>query len=407
MIAAMVVRRRLAAALFCLALGILLTPHAQAASRQADVVSVGIINDVAARTLDAAITDQPAVIVLDINSVGGTQAALDHMLSSVANGHIPVVAYVGDGATALDEGWILAESADLIGVGQTASLGAPKPVHFSQTVYGTTNPGALASSLASRHHREAAWTNVALSHGDVISGSDAVARDVSSYQAGDINSLLRAALSSSDFTINQVSPGGWDAVLNVLATPDAAYLLMVITLAMLALWFAHPAMILTLTGALAAGLASVLAFTQLPINIVGVGLTALATVIFIVDIVATTHGVLTAVGAVVMVLGGWQLVDTNTMAAGVDLALIAVTVAGIAAGYGFLIPRMLAVRRLPYADPATLLIGKTATVTEALEPDGMVSLSGSFWRASASSGTLEVGRQVQVVQVEGLRLTVK
>ena len=95
------------------------------------------------------------------------------------------------------------------------------------------------------------------------------------------------------------------------------------------------------------------------------------------------------------------------VAGGVDLTLIAVTVAAIVAAYGFLIPRLLAVRRLPFADPTTQLIGKTATVTEALQPEGMVSLSGTLWLASASQGTLEVGRQVRIVQVEGLRLTVR
>jgi membrane-bound serine protease (ClpP class) len=408
MIAVMGVRRRFAVALLLIGVGMLLAPHVRAASRQADVVGVGVINDVTARTLDAAIADQPAVLVLDINSAGGTEPALDHMLSSLAAGHVPVVAYVDDGAMAQDEGLILAESADLIGVGTTATLGAPRPMHFSQAVAGITDAGTLASQLASRHHREGAWAKVALDRGDVVPGSDAVTRAIANYQASSVSTLIQDGLNRKDLSINQVAPGGWDSVLNVLATPDAAYLLMVITLALLALWFAHPGMVLTLAGALAAGVASVLAFSQLPINIMGVVLTAAASVIFVLDIVAATHGLLTAVGAVVMVLGGWQLVNTNTMAAGVDLGLIAVTVGVIVAGYGVLIPRLLAVRRLPYAtDPATQLIGQTATVTEALEPEGMVNLRGTLWRARTGEGTVEVGRRVEIVKVEGLRLTVK
>jgi membrane-bound ClpP family serine protease len=115
----------------------------------------------------------------------------------------------------------------------------------------------------------------------------------------------------------------------------------------------------------------------------------------------------TAAGAVLMVLGGGQLIDTHAMASGVDLAFVALVVAVTVTVYRFSIPRLLASRRQPSAEPSTQLIGQTATVTEALKPEGMVSLSGTLWQASATRGALEVGREVKVVNVEGLRLTVR
>ena len=401
------VRRRIAVAMLCVAAGFFLSPHVRAASRQAYVVSVAVINDVTARTLDTTISDQPEVIVLDINSLGGTESALDHMLLAVANAKTPVIAYVGNEAAAQDAAWILAESADIVGASSTAAMGAPRPVQFSQTVDGSRDPGALASALATRNHRDGTWTGIALNQGELVSGSDALVRHVVNYQATNLTSFLHAAVNNDALIVSQVSPGGWDGVANALAAPDTAYLLMVLTLVLLAIWYAHPPMVLALAGALAAAVASALAFSQLPINTVGVVLATLATVFFVLDIVASAHGLFTAVGAVVMVLGGWQLVNTDTMAGGVDLALIALTVAAIVAVCRFSIPRLLAARPRVHVDPSARLIGQTATVTEALRPEGMVSLSGTLWLASATRGGFEVGRKVRVVHVEGLRLTVR
>jgi membrane-bound serine protease (ClpP class) len=393
--------------MLCAATGLLMSTHVRAASRHADILSVEVINDLTARTLDAALSDRPTVVVLDINSLGGTEPALDHMLSAIASSRIPVIAYIGNEEVAQDAAWILAESTDLIGVSPTATLGAPRPIGFSQPIQGFSDPGALASALAIRHDRDGTWPDTAVSQGALVSGSDAIVRHVANYQASSVNSFLHAAINGSSITIDQISPTGWDGVVNSLAGPDTAYLLMVLTLVLLALWYARPQMVVMLAGAFAAGIASAFAFSQLPINMIGVVLTTLATVFFVLDIVTSGYGMFTAAGAVVMVLGGWQLVDTGTMAGGVDLALIALVVAATVTVYRFSIPRLLALRRQSHADPSTQLIGQTATVTEALRPEGMVSLSGTLWQASATRGALEVGREVKVVNVEGLRLTVR
>ena len=51
----MVVRRRIAVAFLCATLGMLVGSQVRAASRNAEVVGVGVVNDVAARTLDGAL----------------------------------------------------------------------------------------------------------------------------------------------------------------------------------------------------------------------------------------------------------------------------------------------------------------------------------------------------------------
>jgi membrane-bound serine protease (ClpP class) len=55
---------------------------------------------------------------------------------------------------------------------------------------------------------------------------------------------------------------------------------------------------------------------------------------------------------------------------------------------------------------ASGLIGQRAQVVERLSPDGRVRLGGEYWNA-VSSQPLEVGKDVEVIGVDGLRLTVR
>ena len=399
--------RKAALALGCAGLAMSLGGHARADTPGATVVHVTVVNGIAASDLDQALADHPAVVVLDIDSAGGSQSALRQMVTSISASTVPVFAEIGPGASAQDAAWVLAMSADVIGVAGDAVAGAPHPMN---------NAGQWAGTLALAHHRNAGWVAASLNQGLELYGTSLLRQGVAEFQSDSVPQLITEAdnymvrghtFHASGVTVTSELPSGWNAIVSALASPDAAYLLLVIAVALVGLWLAHPGMVLTLLAAGLAGAATALAFVNLPINLLGAVLMVAAMVVFVFDIAASTHGALTAVGAVLMVCGGWQLIDTSAMAHGVNPILIALTVGALTAAYAFVIPRLLAARRLPYSDPATQLIGELATVAEDLDPDGLVNLRGTLWRASASAGQARIGEQVEVVDVTGLRLTVR
>lgn len=53
------------------------------------------------------------------------------------------------------------------------------------------------------------------------------------------------------------------------------------------------------------------------------------------------------------------------------------------------------------------LIGKTAEVRETLNPEGTVFYMGELWNAVSISGTINTGKEVIIIKVEGLKLFVK
>jgi membrane-bound serine protease (ClpP class) len=52
------------------------------------------------------------------------------------------------------------------------------------------------------------------------------------------------------------------------------------------------------------------------------------------------------------------------------------------------------------------LIGKTAVAHTVLEPRGMVYVEGELWTATSEAGRIEVGEEVVVTKVEGMKLRV-
>jgi membrane-bound serine protease (ClpP class) len=159
-------------------------------------------------------------------------------------------------------------------------------------------------------------------------------------------------------------------------------------------------------GVIAGVLAAVSMF-DLPVNIAGVILILVAVVLFIIDLKAVTHGVLTTGGIVAMTLGGLFLINTSFLAEGVNIPLLIITVLVIAGIFLFILRKLIDVRRLPYAAGEESMIGSLGTVREPLNPSGMVFVNGALWQATSNAGPLDVGTSVRVVGVDGLHLRVE
>jgi membrane-bound serine protease (ClpP class) len=133
----------------------------------------------------------------------------------------------------------------------------------------------------------------------------------------------------------------------------------------------------------------------------------IAVVLFVIDLKAVTHGVLTTGGIVAMTLGGLLLINTSFLAEGVNIPLLIITVLVIAGIFLFVLRKLIEARRRPYEAGEEGMIGNIATVREPLNPSGMVFLNGALWQATSTSGPLEKGTRVRVVAVDGLRLRVE
>ena len=311
----------------------------------------------------AAQTGSPAV-VLDIDSKGGRSDAVDTALAAMHRSPAPVIAWLGSGARAQGAAARLLLGADAVAAADPGIAGAmPAP-----TV-------------------------------------DAALRNLDGHTV--VRQLTLVTLHTAGATTTEVRLDALGSFRQGLADPDAAFLLLILAIACVGLWAVHPANLLPLIGTVLAGAGAVAGLADLPVQWFGAGLIAAAVLLFIVDLMVTSHGVITGAGVLTLIAGGGMLVNRDAYAGGVSVWLLA-TCAGIVVGaYAFLLPRLIAVRRLPVVEPMDEMVGRVGTVAEPLQPDGLVRLGGTYWRARSSSARVRRGAQVEIVEVSGLRLVVR
>ena len=90
----------------------------------------------------------------------------------------------------------------------------------------------------------------------------------------------------------------------------------------------------------------------------------------------------------------------------VDPWLIAVVIISVALVFAFVISRIIRAHRRQAATGREELIGKTAVVRTALEPEGTVFFKGELWTAVSEEGRVKPGEEVIITEHDGLKLYV-
>src|SRR5262249_14379363 len=132
-------------------------------------------------------------------------------------------------------------------------------------------------------------------------------------------------------------------------------------------------------GAIALVLALYLA-AVLPVNVTGLVLIALALMLFIFDVYATTHGVLTVRGIIAFLIGSMMLVNRGVALFRLSLKYIIPAALVTAAFFIFVIGKGLRAQRLPVKVGAESLIGRTVTALTPIDSrSGRIFVEGEYW----------------------------
>ena len=86
--------------------------------------------------------------------------------------------------------------------------------------------------------------------------------------------------------------------------------------------------------------------------------------------------------------------------------LIVIVVICVIAFIGFAVDRGIRVHRRQVFAGREELVGKSATVIEALKPEGTVLFKGERWAAVLEEGRVKPGEEVIITRVESLKLYV-
>jgi membrane-bound serine protease (ClpP class) len=145
----------------------------------------------------------------------------------------------------------------------------------------------------------------------------------------------------------------------------------------------------------------------LPVSVTGLVLIGLALLLFIADVFATTHGVLTAGGILSFFLGALMLFSNAGPGYGLSLRWIIPGTVVTALFFIFVIGKGIGAQFKPVRAGAETMLGKTVSAQSRIDSQGgKVFIEGEYWNA-VSDTPVEAGQPVEIVSIIGLTLKVK
>jgi membrane-bound serine protease (ClpP class) len=145
----------------------------------------------------------------------------------------------------------------------------------------------------------------------------------------------------------------------------------------------------------------------LPVDTTGSLLFALAVALFVIDVFALAHGMLTGGGLAAFLIGGLVFFDRRDPLFRLLRGCIIEGVIVWAASFAFGVAQGLRAQRLPVKVGTETMLGKTVNALTPINARaGKVFIEGEYWNATSDT-PVEKGQPVQITAVEGLMIKVK
>jgi membrane-bound serine protease (ClpP class) len=203
---------------------------------------------------------------------------------------------------------------------------------------------------------------------------------------------------------------GWaEKLLDILSNPNIALILFQLGTIGLILELYNPGSIFPgIVGVISLVLAFYSMHT-LPINYAGLALIIFGIILFLLEIKIMSHGMLAIGGVVSTFLGSIMLIRTSSLLEFAEISWVVVitSVAVTTFFFVFLIGLGLKAQRKKPTTGIEGLIGEIGEALTSLKPDGTVRVHGEVWQAESTSGKIDKGEHVRVVQIQDLKLKVE
>jgi membrane-bound serine protease (ClpP class) len=373
------------------------------------------------------------LLVLQLNTPGGSVDLMSSMVQMIRGSSVPVVVYVAPNGMAGSAGAVITLAGHASAMAPETTIGAASPVGAEGEDLGETMAAkeknilkAMVRSLAEGRNPQAiALAESMIESAEAVTASEAVEIGLVDFLAEDLDSLLHSLdgysvqladgevqLETSNARVDTLEPSFIEELLSILTNPNIVFLLLTIGVQAILIEISSP-------GGWAAGFIGAVCLALaayglgvLDVNWFGMIFLAIAFVLFILDIKAPTHGALTVAGVASLIVGALVLFNSPSVPSlqqRVSVPLIVVT--SMLMGGLFFVILMFAIqaRFEPVRMGAESLVGRYGYATNQIGRAGQVQLGGEQWSAQLAPGedSLPPGARVQVVRVEGVKLVVK
>ena len=386
------------------------------------------------RGLGVAQSQGAELVILQLNTPGGSTDLMNQMVTLIRNSDIPVVVYVTpNGAMAGSAGTIITLSAHAAYMAPETIIGAASPVDSEGGDLGETMDAKIKNVLSAQVRSYAerrgpaavALAEDTIQNARAASASEALEVGLIDGIAVDLPDLLNQldgqvvlvnganqTLNTRDLTPKALEQTFIEELLQLLTNPNLVFLLLSIGVQAILIELSSPGgWVAGFIGAVCLALA-IYGLGILPVNWFGLIFLVIAFVLFILDLKAPTHGALTVAGVGSFIAGALVLFNSVRIPGvpRISVPLVVGTGIFIAVTFSFAVGLALKAMRAPSIMGKETLVGKRGVVRVAIAPRGQVRLGGENWVAELPEGEttpILPGQTVEVIAVEGLRLKVR
>lgn len=376
--------------------------------------------------------DGAEVVIIQLDTPGGSVAIMQEIVQSIRNADVPVVVYVSPkGSMAASAGTLITLAGHRSAMAPESVIGAASPISgdgsdLTETA-DTKAKEVLTASIRSltedRPLEAQQLAEATITDAVAVSAREALEVGLVDYVAEDVDDLLRQldgevvvigereiTLQTANLSTEQLEMSLPERILMVLTDPTLVFTLLGVGVLLIVIEMRVPGGWVAGTLGVTSFALSIYGLGILPVNWLGLVFFGLAIVLFILELqTPATNGTLSFAAALSMAAGGVILLDTPEVQPFGGLSMWVVVIQTGAIGLaGMLIVRLaLRAQRLAPATGVEGLLGLTAVVRSPLDPEGMVYVNGEYWRAESLTGRIEKGEEVEVVEMSNMFLRVR
>jgi membrane-bound serine protease (ClpP class) len=365
-------------------------------------------------------------LIIQLDTPGGLLTSTRSIVKEILGAPVPVIVYVAPaGAGAGSAGVFITLSAHVAAMAPGTNIGAAHPVAGGgEEVKGVMGEklenftASFSETIAQKRGRNTEWAIQAVRKSVSITEKEALKKNVIDIVATNVEDLLGQAdgkkvevdgrdvtLAVKNARIERFEMGLKQKVINTLADPQIAYLLLMAGILGLYVEFSHPGVIFPGVAGTIALLLAFASFQILPINYAGLALIVVGIALLVAEAFIPSFGVLGVGGAVALGLGSLFLFDTQNSDLTVERSIVFAAVGTLSA---FMLMVGYLVLRAQKRKPTTgleALVGEIGEVKVALDPAGKIFVHGEYWTAEAET-QIAAGEKVRVNGFEGMCLKV-
>ncbi len=379
------------------------------------------------RAIDSAERNHDEAVLLELYTPGGLESSMREIISKILASPVPVIVYVAPtGSRAASAGFYILESADVAAMAPGTNTGSGHPVLLGTTMDPVmkekleNDAAAFMRSFVTKRGRNVDVAESVVRQSKSFTEQEALTQHLIEYVAPHEEDLFRQLdgktikrFDGSQITLHLSSPAVKtyemtlkERILNYLLDPNIAAMLLTVGVFAIYLEFNTPGAVVPGVVGFIAILLAVFALSILPTSFAALGLILGAFVLFVLEAKLQSHGVLTAGGIGLLILGLLMLVDGPIPEMRVKLATALVVSIPFGIITAVIMTLAIRARRNKVVTGQEGLIGEIAVVRAPLTPEGKVSVMGELWNA-ISRAPVDVGSRVRVRAVHGLQLEVE